>query len=635
MATISNPTDPNRAVQTTSNVAPQVMQPNQQQPQAASTGQFSTLQKYLGANQGSGQRLASAIGGNLNNEAGSLQDVSQRTLDTSANANKNITNLTGQTSDFTNQLKTPSTVAAVNPTAKAYDVNSYSTNLSGQQAAQDIANNQDKLNTFRGIASGDTSSKLRDESTTQANEALKSTANAYDTNAKRQSQLNNFGDRSQLLQQAVNTKNQRAGIQNLDNALLSQDKSGTLNQINQNLQNQVGNLQQYKNTANSQFKDVGTLSDAQTSAEKGLTGRVADMNKEQQSTLDSRVSSINAAKDARKEYLTNAYNKFRDTGEINQDLYDIMQLNNVQDVDKAAGIGGGTVVAQKLQNNETPQQKKVRLFNILKDSNLNKFLDTNLLDTKAASGRDVANQQDITALNALAALSGNTNDIGLSKFQGRQLGESSLDEALNNRSQEFLDKDLAERYYGHGADTQNMGGGKKGYGASDATASLNDYIYGQGIARNSRNSVGGGIGSLLNSVVSLPNNLMTGNIGATTNNLTDTFSGLTDIVSDPVNSATVIGSALLGPTGTYLGAGLTTENANRNRVNGELAARDAGYSFNGGKNANNYGQMDNWAAQTQAEQQAVGQVNAQAQDKINQIGYNNLLRLMQNKGEEY
>jgi hypothetical protein len=180
-----------------------------------------------------------------------------------------------------------------------------------------------------------------------------------------------------------------------------------------------------------------------------------------------------------------------------------------------------------------------------------------------------------------------------------------------------------------------MGGGKKGYGVSNATASLNDYLYGKGIARNSTNAVGGGsgFGGILNSIVNLPTdigNLNLGNLLSGTENAVNTGA---DIIRNPTGE--VVGNLAGGLLGGTVGAGYTSDQINQRRLNDELALSNAGYNFNGGKTANNYGQMDNWAAQTQAEQQSVGQVNAQAQDKINEIGYNNLLKLMQNKGEDY
>ena len=647
MATISNPTDPNKTV-ATSNVAPQPVSTSGTQ---TPTGQYSTLQKYLSANQGSGQRLAGAIGSNVNKEITGLKDTTGREINEAGAANKNIGDLTGTTSKYTEDLKSanvvPGTVQPSNsnlqgvavsdkfdlsnrpakPTTKAYDVNSYATNLSGANAAADIAKDQTKLNTFRGIATGDTSSQLQKESNKQANEALNASAKAYDTNKERQSQLNNFGDRSMLLQKAINSRNQRAGLQNLDNALLSQDKSGTLNQVNQNLQANTKGLQENKNVATAKQEEVGTLSTAQAAAELGLNNRLGEMTAEQQNALTARVGQINKAKADTKARMEADYKKFQDTGEISQALYDTLQLGNVQDVDAAAGISGGNPVSQKMTNpNETQQQKNVRLFNVLKDKGLGSFLDTGLLDTQAMTGQDVVNQQDMDNLNSLAALTGGTNSAKLSQFGNKQIGESSLDEDLNARAQKFLDQDLQQRYSASGSDTQSMGGGKKGYGASSATATLNEYLYGQGIARQSKNSVGGGTMSFLDSIINAPANIMTGNIPAVTNNLSTIFEGATDMLENPLLSSIGVGG---------IGPALSVENANANRVANDLAVRNAGYTYAGGRNANNYGEMDNWAAQTQAEQQAVGGVNKQIQDQLGSIGYQNLLKLIQGEGGEY
>ena len=156
MATISNPNDPNRNASnpaptqvSTANVVPN--QPNTASTSGSptNTGQFSTLQKYLGANQNAGARLGNAIDGKLENEATSLDNASNRAIDQSNTANTSFNALTGQTSDFTKQLSQPATAQSNTPTSKAYDVNNYSTNISGQQAAKDIASNADTLKSFR------------------------------------------------------------------------------------------------------------------------------------------------------------------------------------------------------------------------------------------------------------------------------------------------------------------------------------------------------------------------------------------------------------------------------------------------------------------------------------------------------
>lgn len=686
MATISNPTDPNKTV-ATSNVAPQ---PTSTSGTQTPTGQYSTLQKYLSANQGSGQRLAGAIGSNVNKEITGLKDSTGREINEAGAANKNISNLTGTTNKYTGDLKSANPdpgadwdksfrdwqgrqqrpAIAIHPSnqesyysnqrktdlesytkqfgarpgvpsgTKAYDVNSYATNLSGANAAADIAKDQTKLNTFRGIATGDTSSQLQKESNKQANEALNASAKAYDTNKERQSQLNNFGDRSALLQKAINSRNQRAGLQNLDNALLSQDKSGTLNQVNQNLQANTKGLQENKNVATAKQEEVGTLSTAQAAAELGLNNRLGDMNAEQQKALTDRVAQINKAKTDTKARMEADYKKFQDTGEISQALYDTLQLGNVQDVDAAAGISGGNPVAQKTTNpNETPQQKQIRLFNIIensKDRGINRFLDTEMLDKQALTGQDVVNQQDMDNLNALAALTGGTNTAKLSQFGSDQIGESSLDEDLNKRYTDFVTKDLQTRKTGQGTRHEdiikgNWFGGKDkvgdAFGSSAATATLQDYLYGPGIYRQTTsNESSAGINNLLGNVIQGMVNLNPEAIGNIATNTGNTIQAGVNAIQDPSSALLGIVAPTTAAWSEFLG------NPQAKRVSDALG--QAGYTANG-TSARNFGGGERGAAQTGAEQGAVGQVQTQMEQMIKDIGYKNLLKLIQGEGGEY
>ena len=154
MATISNPNDPNRnasGVPSTPAPAPVQVSTANVAPQQASTsgtptgtGQFSTLQKYLGANQGAGQRLGNAIGGNLSNEATGLANATNTALSNSTDANKKQADLTNNTNSFTTALNAPSTAPTAATPSIGYDVSKYGTNLSGTQAAAEIANNANK-----------------------------------------------------------------------------------------------------------------------------------------------------------------------------------------------------------------------------------------------------------------------------------------------------------------------------------------------------------------------------------------------------------------------------------------------------------------------------------------------------------
>jgi hypothetical protein len=521
LATISNPTDPNKVVATTSNVTPQVAQP-----QAASntTGQYSTLQKYLGANQNSGQRLAGAINNNLTAESKSLTDTTNRELNESDVSNKKIGDLTGQTNVFTGKLNSANdsaetwdkglasfskgrvhnTLAYKDPierdkafsasdksayekeygvrpgtTNGGYDAAKYSSNLSGTQAAADIAANRNDLNSFRNIATGNTSDKLRTDSEAEAKQALSASQRAYDTNKNRQSQLSNFNDRSSLLQNAINSKNQRAGLQNLDNALLSQDKSGELNRVNAGLQTNTKNLQEYKNLADARSRDVISLASTQNAAESGLNNRLTDMNKEQQADLEARKMSINEAKATQVASLNDKFSKFKSSGDVDDELYNALELANVRDVDAIAKKSLGINDPSKMTN---PDLQPIRMFNAMDGyDKLSNVANMDLLQRNALTGSEVANQQDIDRLGILNTLSGGNikNDLKLSDFTGTQLGPSSLDDTINQQGQNFLDTMNNQKFIRGQSDSKHNGtwyGGDVYASASNADKLYNNTI---------------------------------------------------------------------------------------------------------------------------------------------------------------
>lgn len=613
MATINTPNDPNRNV-TTANAAPQQQNPANTGVQTPS-GQFSTLQKYLGANKNAGQRIGGLIGGNLTNESTQQKDTTQRELGESGQANQNFSNLTGQTQGFTQQLSQPAQgVNSVN--GKAYDANSYQTNLSGQQAAQNIAKDVNQLNTFTGIRSGDTAAKQKAESDKQAQESLQAAQRAYDTNKQRQSQLVNNQGRDQLISQALNTQNQRAGLRNLDNAFLTQDKTGTLNNLSNNLRQNVGALQQNVGQGQQQSNAVTGLNAAQQTAQTSLVDRLGSMQKEYDDVLQSRIGSINQSKDLRTKQLEDEFAKLQGGKEINEKFAEMLQLQNVT----GSKAIDPNIVDNNMGMNTNPYQN-VRLFNTLKDQNLNNFLDTNLLREKAMTSGDVANQADIEALNNLASLSGRTNNINqASKFVGDQVGESSLDEALNQRANKFLTDDLTKTFTGSGYKQEDIGGSSAMARAySSAAASLNDVLNGN-IYRNTQGSQSKGwensLGPALAGI-------------ATGGNLGIPFAANQD-VREGVDSA--IRGAIQGGTNIIPGLAVGVNPQISNAVGGYLrnlqgTMRGAGLTADGGLQGRNIGNGEWGRSMNYADAQSVGQVNDQAQQYIKDIGYNNLLKI--------
>lgn len=631
MATINAPNQQNQNFNT-ANTAPEQQNPAANSGVPTSSGQFSTLQKYLGANKNAGQRIAGMVGGNLEKESAQQKTTTQRELGESSLANQNFGNLTNETQGFTQQLSQPSgQQSSVN--GKAYDVNSYSTNLSGQQAAKDIAADQNKLQRFTGIRTGDIGAQQHAESQKQANEAVVAASKAYDLNKQRQSQLTNNQGRDQLISNTLNTKNQRAGVRNLDNAFLTQDKTKSLNNISNNLRQDVGNLQASIDSGKMSAEQIIALKQAQQQAETGLTGRLTDMDKEYNDILNSRVGAINTAKKSRVQDYLDQYERLKRGEAVSEGFAKDLQLDRVKAADTNRPTGPGMVdnnmgmpSSELVDNNmgmsnKTPYEG-VRLFNSIRDNpDLRAMLDMSTLEREALNSSDVINQQDISNLNALSALSGKTNNFNrLSDFMGRQVGESQLDDILNTRADRFRNEDLVKNFTGTGGAREDVmrqrwnGSTRTGEAVanSSATANINDFlnnqIYRQTSSGEQRDD------SILGRII---------------NNPLDALNPITGVAS-PIK---YIGDVLKGPQGMESESAQNfRDKDNMDRINDALRTREqelARSGFNiGGLSGNDLGSRgEQERVATRAESQSVENVRRQAEQYINDIGYKNLLRL--------
>jgi len=617
LATITAQNDPNKTA-STANVVPQ----QQVNPSSSGTptgsGQFSTLQKYLGANKNAGQRVANLVGNNITNEATQLGDTTNRELSESAQANQNFGKLTDETKGFTGQLNQPA-IGSNSVTGGGYDVNSYNTNLSGQKAAQDIANNQEQLGRFTGIRSGDFSAKQKMESDKQANEAVNSASRAYDTNKQRQTQLNTNQGRDQLLSNTLNTQNQRAGVRNLDNAFLTQDKAKTLNSITNNLRQNVGGLQDLRNTGNLAASEVGNLNTAQLGAEGGLNTRLSDMQNEYNDVLSNRVSSVNTAKDQRMAGYLDQFNRLQNNQDVSEGFARDLGLQNAMAADpnraSAGQVTNNMGMPGAVDNNMgmPNSMQGIRLFNNVKDTQLQNWLDTSTLTNRALSNQDVANEQDIGNLNNLAKLSGNTNNINrVSDFTGRQVKEKDLADVLNKRADEFQTKDLAKNFTGTGFEQEGVWrdswSGKRRTGTatgnSSATANIDDFLGGN-IYRNT-SAEEARSNSFLDNILNNP-------LGVVQAPLT-----LIEQIMQPK------GMESAGAPGIEAGNRIDTINSDLNKRRQALTA--AGYS--GGLDARDAGSRgEQERVYTRSEGKAVGAVADQARSYLDNIGYGNLVKI--------
>lgn len=455
MATVTNFENKNPLQQedkTSGNVSPNQAAgaaPNQGVRPAAST--FSTLQRYLGANTQAANRLGNLVSSNVQGEQRKSSNLANKELTQANQANQQFRDLTGQTKQYQQDLSAPPQTQA-NTQAGNYDVNTYSTNLSGQDAANRIAQNEQSLKQFRDVSTGIAGQKQRETSTKEYTDALNAADERKRLNLQRQQNVSSEGGRNVLLQNALGAQARRGGIRGLDTALLSNDQSGQLNALNNILRTNLRDIEGNVKSAETLGTDIKTIAQQQAEAEKALGSRVTGLNTEYEQSLASRLPQINEAKSARVQDLLAQFNGLRGNNEATESFARELGLDKVMAANPANVAG---------------EMQGVRLFNTLKnmggdlESGLRKALDTTTLEQQAQSWRDVANKSDVSNLNALRALAGQTNDITESRFAGNQT-QALLGDMLQKRAEDFRTKDMLTRLGGYGNATESMSGSNFG-----------------------------------------------------------------------------------------------------------------------------------------------------------------------------
>lgn len=456
MATISNPNDPNRDPNkpvsvTTANAAP-ISGPSSSSGSPAQSGQYSTLQKYLSSNSQAGERLGQQVGQNVQQQSQAAENASTSAL-TNANA------ATGQSGDFSKklsqadkfktQLQAPVIQQQTQP-VNSYDVNKYSTNVAGLNNLKNIANNADTLNQFKGLSSNQQNGlasgfeQARLAADTSVKNALNAAESEKQKNQELQKNLKSEQGRSSILNQMFNANpNYRSGLKQLDQAFLQQDKSGNINKVAEQIAANQNNINTRNQQASDYQKTLANLVGQASTKQNELYNAANDINTAYRSDLQKRINTVNQAKDARIAQLNDAVNQFKNKNEITQ--------NNAELFGLTPEVLKSLVDNQKLNsyvNSQVGNTSGVRLFNVgdqLKD--YTSLFNNQILGTKALSQADVANANDIENLNAIAALTGNTNDITqTSQFTGDQLGQSQLPKMLQDRLQAFKDQDLKQQF---------------------------------------------------------------------------------------------------------------------------------------------------------------------------------------------
>jgi len=460
MATVANLTgnNPDEKNNTNNTVGAPASSPQQGatiQPGAAPTqqnqgsGQFTNINKYLKANQNAGQQIGNKIQSGINqdlkgqvsqanNQAQAFQQGVQKAQGNIQQGTTYLGNVGGDINAY-NQYLTQAAPTLGPVQADKFDYN----RMMGLTA------NQDELSKFTGLRSGATQQQDKQTLDQASIASQQASQAANDRLNARQQQLASENSRYGLLNEFVGQKNNyNTGNQRLDQLFLQRDKSNTLGNLNQNLNQQrdttfKGLLDTTKNLQN-QSK---AAQEQGLNLTKDLTGQTGKNREQEIADLNSQVGTVNQQR-------ASEIQKYRD-------FVEGLKQGKVTDADLFQKFG--------LRNG-------MQTFNVLNDKDLSADQIANLSSQQARDYRDIATQRDVDIYKSLAALAG-TDTSALDKAGNLEAaasvktGSGSLQDRINQARQDFMDRAVAANITGTGSDT--YGDWLSGRGTETRTATAN------------------------------------------------------------------------------------------------------------------------------------------------------------------
>lgn len=419
--------------------------------QPKGSGRFTNIQKYINANQGAGQRLASGVEKRVQ-----------------AQVNPNVEKSQSQASQIAEQVnKAKGTLGQGQALqAQVSDKNFDATGFAAQEP------NVQQFTQFRTGQAIDENA-LRSQAEQAQMQALQGQQQAQGFNQ----QLGTEAGRQQLLKQTFSpTRNYGVGQQRLDNLFLQQ-ASPELRNISKNLnqtQQQLGNLGLQ---AEQKRQIISDLAGQEQQLVQGLTTAVGDRERDLTTGLENRIGEVNTQRG------------------LEQQKYQSFLDNLLQS-------GQGKKIEGQLDENlikELGLNLGQQTFNVLKNPTLSasEFLQTG---RNANSIQDIAQQADVDKYQALAKLGGFdaklTKAGELDKAASFKQGEGSIVDRVNQAKTKFLEDAINQNLVGSGAwdwKSKDTFRGKKGTERASATLNLNDVLGGdyEAAMANASNSKAG------------------------------------------------------------------------------------------------------------------------------------------------
>ncbi len=388
-----------------------------QQPTSGS-GRFTNLQKYIGANQGSGERLGSKIGASYGSKL--EQDTSK---------------IGGQNAQIAQNIQQGKTTLGEGEQFKG-QLSNIGEGLSGFQSMEnrqgfDEAGQAAKsftqapgFNRFQNIQSGQAIDNAG--LTDLQNQAQLSGQGLNSFTQDRLNKINTEQGRYDLLKDAFgNKKNYSSGSARFDQLFLQNAPSNVVNTLgNQFNQGNISSNQLMGNIAQ-QGTDVNEL----LSNEQGLIGDINTQVQGNQDLFNTKLGSqgniefINKLRDEK----YNEYLRQLQTGQIGEQVAGELGLNKLNTYQPGALVANPSQISGKITKpGEQFMPQGLRTYNTDLANTAASYLNKG---RSALNMQDIATQEDFDAYNALAQISG--------KNTGKLAGVSTLDKSVTGKQNEL------------------------------------------------------------------------------------------------------------------------------------------------------------------------------------------------------
>lgn len=373
-----------------------------QQAGSTGSGRFTNLQKYIGANQGAGERLGAGITNKVSRE----NEGASKEADTSASAVRE------GISSAQNKLQTG---------------NQYKSQVDSENFnAQDIAGDQNKLQDFTQYRTG---SAIDEAQLAKQNQAAQTNYQNLQNQMQTQlGQTQNDTGRFNLLKNtfgggSVYQNPYSQGQQRLDGLFLQSGGGNQIGQLQNNLRSGVNAAGQQLGQLDAAGKTIGDITSQEATLASGLQSGIDAKTGKYVGDIEATQSAVNAQRAAEQEWANQQYASLQGGQAIDKKFADMLGLTSGQNI-----------------------------YNTLSGKNANAYL--NYGATNLTGANQLANQDQRSYYDALAKLSGiDSNSYAIT---GSGAPEAAV--SLNAQKNLLGDVDSTRQAFANKNYTQSGGG---------------------------------------------------------------------------------------------------------------------------------------------------------------------------------